>query len=316
MSNQELIAAYEKTRSVWRAGKEVGLAGQSVHERLVALGIPLSMKKWTSAEDDEMRALIENGCQLAEVARRLGRTYSATATRASDLGMHNNRRVRSNRKLPRGAGFDKVTVRKHMKQLAASPRSFTQYCRTNRLAVEVLSRALETHCPDDWEAYKRAHSDLPSANCEYCGREFVPSSSRQRFCTRKCGDQSRIDLSYFGGRRRETIGLSEGICQICGRQRESRIASHHVVGKGNDPDNSFLVALCNGCHDLVSRLGARPWVNDPEIVESLLSFAWMRYFGPAIAATDGAGVRISVDIEPLVTDAEGEEVSWNPGVTA
>jgi molybdenum-dependent DNA-binding transcriptional regulator ModE len=35
---EELIEAYKETGSVWKAGKKLGIPGQSVHSRLSALG--------------------------------------------------------------------------------------------------------------------------------------------------------------------------------------------------------------------------------------------------------------------------------------
>jgi hypothetical protein len=42
---EEIVSAYLRTGSVWKAGKLLGMAGQSVHERLRAIGHPLSNRR-------------------------------------------------------------------------------------------------------------------------------------------------------------------------------------------------------------------------------------------------------------------------------
>ncbi len=46
-TNQEIIDAYKATGSIWRAAKALGLCGQSVWERLRALGYPIASRKWS-----------------------------------------------------------------------------------------------------------------------------------------------------------------------------------------------------------------------------------------------------------------------------
>lgn len=48
-SDDELLASYTETNSVWRTAEKYSMCGQSVHERLVKLGI-IDKKKWTSDE--------------------------------------------------------------------------------------------------------------------------------------------------------------------------------------------------------------------------------------------------------------------------
>ena len=114
-TNQEIIDAYKATGSVWQAGKRLGMAGQSVHERLVVLEYPLAGRRWTEDEVAELQSLVAAGMPLGEVARRLGRPFGGTAAKASELGI----KVKRNHKvvIPRGAGFDKSTMAKHIKAL-------------------------------------------------------------------------------------------------------------------------------------------------------------------------------------------------------
>ncbi len=114
-TNEEIIAEYRSTGSVWQAAKRLGMGGQSVHERLVALGYPLATRAWSSAEVAELRLLVGQ-CTIGEIARRLGRPYAGVALKISQLGLAGTGRGRI-RPIPRGAGYDKATLRQHMKLL-------------------------------------------------------------------------------------------------------------------------------------------------------------------------------------------------------
>jgi len=80
-------------------------------------------------------------------------------------------------------------------------------------------------------------------------------------------------MSYFGGRRMEAIGLREGVCQLCFGTFDKWLSAHHVLGKERDPENNALIALCRGCHDMVTNLSARSWVERSESVTELVALA-------------------------------------------
>src|SRR5947209_9144567 len=80
-------------------------------------------------------------------------------------------------------------------------------------------------------------------------RWVVPLTKRQGFCTVRCREAYRRNMSYFGGRRMEAIGLREGVCQLCLGKFDKWLSAHHVLGKERDPENNALIALCRGCHD-------------------------------------------------------------------
>lgn len=110
--------------------------------------------------------------------------------------------------------------------------------------------------------------------CEYCqkplGSEYRPT---KRFCSDKCRNEARLDRYYHGGLRRTAVGFDDGTCWVCGKTKlKSRGKQvHHVMGKDNSPEP--LVVLCRGCHSLVSDLGQRVFLADPEKVEDLITLA-------------------------------------------
>ena len=186
-----------------------------------------------------------------------------------------------------------------MKVLAACDLRVTQYARAHGLNVDTLIGCFERHCPDRWEAYVQKTSPLQKRVCPNCERSFVPMSGKQKFCTRKCGSDHNRNQAYFGGKRNQTVGLLDGICQLCGRENIKGLSSHHVIGKENDPENEVLIALCPGCHKIITLLATRNGVPDPAFWESLISLCWLRKHGAELGklVRDGDALYVTVEIE-------------------
>lgn len=289
-TNEEIVAAYRETGSVWKAGRKLGLAGQTVHGRLRAVGHPVG-GAWC---DEEVQRLQELAgiATIGQIADEMGRSYAAIACKISEIGIGSRFGNRS-RKIPRGAGFDKASVKKHIRELSASEIPISRWARQRGIHVDTLIRAIEKYDHQWWVDYRNAHSDLPEAVCPHCDSVFYPSNSRQVFCTRRCGAGYKVDQNYFGGKRSQTIGLAEGRCQICGRTPTKGLSSHHVLGKENDPDNDWLVALCSGCHNVVTALGGRDF--DETQWEALVSFSWLRRHGATFDHDDVVHVTVEID---------------------
>lgn len=291
-TTQEIINAYRDTGSVWRAGKQLGMCGQSVHERLKAIGYEMQNRAWTKEENEELRTLISNGLSLSECARRLGRPYGTAATKASSWGLRVNR---DRRKIPRGMGYDKESTRKHFVQLQKWSGSIKAYCRANGLAIEPLSKASEHYFPEQWKLFKDSRSDIPQKTCVYCETVFVPSTQKQVFCSRKCNFDWRTDKDYFGGKRRDAIGWDTQTCQLCGNKPKAHLSPHHMFGKANDKENDYLIALCRGCHNLVEMLANRTGCIDPAFLEGLISLAWLKKKGAYPAGINTVHVFVEID---------------------
>ena len=156
----------------------------------------------------------------------------------------------------------KNATRRVLKELEIYPGLLREFCAEREIPQDMLVRSIQRHFPERWNAYASLHSSLPAINCPYCETSFTPMNANQKYCTQLCARNARVDKVYFGGRRRETIGLAEGQCQLCFRTNVKGLASHHVLGKANDPAGDHLIALCPGCHDLVGLLSRRKFLDD------------------------------------------------------
>ena len=275
MSDEEIVAAYRALGSIWKAAKRIGLCGQSVHERLQRLGFPMAHQEWSRAELDEARRLAMQGEPLAQIAARLGRTYYAVALKLSRNGVGS--RNRAGRWKPKHVKqLRRSRVHEFAKLLLHDGWSVRRLARREGLAVTPLVDALQTYEPAAWERYVALHSAWPWRTCPGCDARFRPLTGKQQFCTVHCRESHHRNVAYFGGRRLEAVGLREGICQLCGKESKKWLAAHHVLGRENDPENGALIALCRGCHDLVTRFAARAWVDRPGSVAYFVALALAR----------------------------------------
>lgn len=304
-TTEEIVTTYQRVGSVWKTGRELGMAGQTVHERLRALGYPLVAENWSDDEIAELRMLVGQ-VTIGEIARRLGRPYHGVAQKISRLGIGTRHGNRVKVKVPRGAGYDKASIKRYLKEIDGTNDLVSRFARRNSLGVEVLCQSIERHFPAWWEAYRRSHSDLAEKPCKGCGLAFIPSNGKQEFHSRVCAERTRKDASYFGGKRSTTIGLAEGRCQLCGREVTKGLSSHHVLGKENDPENDWLLALCAGCHNIVSIVAGRSFVDDVAAWQDLITLAWFRKHGQ----DPGHGIYVTVEIELLsAEDVDAEDAS-------
>lgn len=302
VTNEQIVQAYRQTGSVWKAAKSLGIVGQSVWERLRGIGYEMPSRKWTREELVELTALAPT-CTISEIANRLGRPYFGVACKLSELGLA--QRVGNRRRFlkPTRGGVGKKIALDYASLLPQFRGSLRQFARQHGVSLTALTTGLQQHAPDAWAAILKARG-LAEKTCPVCSRRFLPLTAKQERCSTKCTRDAHADRTYFGGKRSNTIGLAEGICQVCGREAKKGLSSHHVLGKENDPDNDVLIALCQGCHQLVGKLGRMPAITDrPEAWEALVCLALMRRHG----AKRPVGYHVIVEWDEF-TEAEVAEM--------
>lgn len=305
VSAEDVVQAYQETGSGWAAGKKLGITGGSVYERLSKLGYKVSNPQWTDDEFAELERLVDARVTMSEIAARLGRPFAGVAAKASRNGLHVRKGRSARTKLPRGVGYDKESTRKNLNLYYNYSGTVTKFARSQGLGVESLVQAFQKHFPEEWGGYVASHNIGETRTCEYCQEYYFPQNGKQRFCTRKCSFDSRRDHEYFGGKRRTAIGWGEKTCQLCERSNIKGLSAHHVLGKENDPEDTYLITVCTGCHQIITLLAGkkREFVDDPSKWESLISLVWIRRHGDDGFPPDAA-VRIGVDIEYEESDEE------------
>jgi hypothetical protein len=230
----------------------------------------MAHQKWNPDELAEAHSLSRQGEALGQIAARVGRTYNAVALKLSRKGIrskHTDWRWKPRHR----SGLTKTRVAAFAKKLEGGKTTVRRLARMEEIAITPLVDALQFHEPKRWRRYVDGHSVLGIRTCPGCSVDFVPLTRKQQFCTVRCREAHRRNMTYFGGRRMEAVGLREGICQLRQEKSDKWLSAHHVLGKENDPKNAALIALCRGCHDIVTRLSAKPWVERSELIADLIS---------------------------------------------
>lgn len=91
-SDEQLLASYTKTKSIWDTADEFGMCGQSVHERLTKLNILMdgNGNRWTP--EDDARLTLEYEIyryygKVSRLAESMGRTVFFLSKKAKELGL-------------------------------------------------------------------------------------------------------------------------------------------------------------------------------------------------------------------------------------
>lgn len=205
------------------------------------------------------------------------------------------------RKIPRGKGYDKAATLGHLKKMVRGGVFVTEYVKANGLKLDTFMLALWTYVPESFGALPcpviQDDPRLVTESCVQCKGPYWPSKAGTKFCSSYCGNLYRKDQVYFGGRRAETVGLAESVCQLCGRHVPKGLSSHHIYGKSNDPDNGYLLALCRGCHQIVSDLALKTWCGDTEKLQKLIVLAYtQRHGAECLRAKQENGAQVQVGV--------------------
>ncbi|MGA0383384.1 MAG: HNH endonuclease [Flavobacteriaceae bacterium] len=205
----------------------------------------------------------------------MGRTYAGTAQKAaSSLSL--NERGGKPLKIPRGIGLSKREVFKLWPLLKKWKKKWVGFCRVHKVDVVLAATAFDFYFGDEWiQEAKRL--GLEESSCMGCASLFFrPKVGGRGACSKRCIGRIRRDSEYFDGMRMNAVGMAEGICQCCLDKPKRGLSAHHVIGKGNDPDNTLMVALCVGCHQLVTDLSLRSFLIDPIAWSRLVRLVLMR----------------------------------------
>lgn len=289
ITNEEIIAAYKDTGSVWRAGERLGLSGQTVHGRLTSIGFKVG-NRWTDEDVEKLRELAKT-MTMPRLADALGRSYAGIACKLGEIGVKAQKEYERKPTKQTDAEIESETA-KHIEAIEAYTGHVTTYCRQQGMNIETFVRRVEKFFPEWWKVYRETHSDIAPRKCEGCPEYFTPFSHKQTFCTRRCRDEHKVNVGYFGGRRADALGFHQKLCVLCHEEKPS-MSVHHTIGKENDPGNEGLVLLCNGCHQIVGHLGGRNY--SEEDWHNLVLLATLRRYGAEVAANPA--LRLNVHVE-------------------
>ena len=151
-SDEELIAAYQDTGSVFKAGTRFGIHGSSVHERLHKLGVTKSPNIFTEEEKDRLRSeywiAAETG-KLGELALDMGRTKPFICRQARELGLTNKRRQKVYLSVWKYVGEESARI--FFEQFKQSSLNLTQFCAKREFDDLGFATCMKKYFIDEWE---------------------------------------------------------------------------------------------------------------------------------------------------------------------
>lgn len=169
----QVVEAYRKTGSVWKAGEELGMAGQSVQERLARMGVPRDASNRPFTDEDvqrlkEVYVIYRNAGKLQELADEMGRTKQFICRRARYLGLTD--RSRKSRWSAKWELVSDDLIMGEMREWLESEMTLIDYCASKGIDDLGFSREAKRRFPAEWESITELKM---GANGKYRrGRDF------------------------------------------------------------------------------------------------------------------------------------------------
>ena len=253
---------------------------------------------WTKKDLSLLKDYLSQGLSLEEISSKLKRTYLGIAHKAAAV-LSLSERGGKPLKIPRGIGLSKKEVLALWGPLKSWDKTWSGFCRRHKIDAVLSASAFSLYLEEDWPP-EAERLGLEKTACPGCAALFYRPKGKGRVaCSTRCTGRIRRDSEYFDGMRMDAVGMAEGVCQICRTKPKRGLSAHHVLGKGNDPENKVMVALCVGCHQLVTDLSLRGFLFEGEAWARLIRLVLMRKYINLSDFDNNASFAVDVSWEPL-----------------
>lgn len=269
--------------NLWHTGKALGTTGGEVRRILVAGGFEIENESvWTKEEMEFVHRMVAMQAMIAsKIAEHVGRNPAAVLAVCNQVYERPIPEIVKLKKVPYGKGYTKRNAAIRIAELAAMPGlCVLQYAKQKELDAKALLNSFKAYYPERMASIESNLFNVKFSICAYCGVEYADNAKRpSAFCSTTCNRKSKVDAEYFGGKRKNTLGVAEKTCQVCGA-KHSALQVHHIIRKGNDQGNDYMIAICPGCHSVVSRLALHKKLStNPEAVQALIALALAEMYG-------------------------------------
>jgi len=170
-TDHEIRAAYAEHGSVWKAGKALGMCGQSVHERLVKIGANHGHNVFTKEDDTKIMlryARYRDEGRLQDLADEMGRDKTTLCGRAGKLGLTDPSCVRLN--LRTWKGMSRSDARMWMDRFKESGQPLGEFCAKEGIGEVGFWMTMTRHFADEYD--KAVEANWSSDTLYAVGREF------------------------------------------------------------------------------------------------------------------------------------------------
>ena len=182
-TDEQVRAAYERLGNVWKVADELGMCGQSVHERLRRMGVDTSLNLFTMEDEEylaERYVPYRDAGALQVLADEMGRTKQFICRKAGEMGLTDKkcerRYLRVWKDMPREA------VQGIWETFKRQRYGITEFCRRRHYDIQHFTDCMRRNFPEEYEAAVEAK--LPKSSKYRLGRDFEYAVMK---AMRKCG---------------------------------------------------------------------------------------------------------------------------------
>ena len=200
-TDDQIAESYRRTKSVWKTAEELGMCGQSVHERLQKMGIDTSANLFTS---DDMHYLAEryviyrDAGQLQVLADEMGRTKAFICRKAGVAGLTDPKR-----KMPyfrKWMDMPDCVLEGIWERFKRQKDGVNAFCKKNHYGVQHFVDAMRGCFPDEYD--RVVESKIPKRTRYARGRDFEylvrgKLTKAGYFVLRSPASKSPVDLYCF-----------------------------------------------------------------------------------------------------------------------
>lgn len=156
-TDEQIVEAYMRAKSVWKAAEELGMCGQSVHERLQKIGVDTSANLFTEKDYDKLRecyVVYRDAGMLDELAREMGRDKTTICGKAKMLGLTNKNCERKYLRVWKDA--PEAVCRPIFESLKKSRLTVKEFCQKNGYGKSGFERRMKELFPEEWASMAEA----------------------------------------------------------------------------------------------------------------------------------------------------------------
>lgn len=198
VSDETLLAEYERLKSVWKVGETVGMSGQQVHERLKKYDVVKPINVFTDEDSKYLKeryVLYRDAGMLQTLADEMGRTKQFICRQARKQGLTD---VHTGK--PKKFEWDKVpqyVAAPIWEEFKRSRDGLNAFCKRKHYNIQSFVDCMSRNFPDEYQA--AIDSKKPKCKAYQRGRDFEyrvkrDMESRGYMVLRSPASKSKVDL--------------------------------------------------------------------------------------------------------------------------
>lgn len=151
-SDEQVIESYNRFKNVHLVAKELNVTADSVHQRLILLGISRNVNHFSDEEINKIKSCYESyrdNNELQKLANELGRSVTVICSYAKKLGLTDKSHPKT--KIGIWKYMDLEAIREVFEKLKQSGLSIADFCKINNYGNRSISRYFKEKLGEEWD---------------------------------------------------------------------------------------------------------------------------------------------------------------------